>query len=218
MEEEFASEIMENRMSFLTQVSAIQGNDGVAVLNIAGSGRVVESSLKGGQKHQLATLRTEVAGEMTKSGYVDTLMYDATNVDFAGTRHYLVAFKTQEGSRNWNRNQAEIEYELRKRFESTTSVEPSFHLFDSAIMASYAKQTIDLEQTVEGVIKNARSRAFSAIEQSSRSRTVRGNVKNELNSSVSGMDASESCSSDNVNLSQKGLASSSSWTGHVQDS
>lgn len=220
MEEEFASEIMDNRMSFLAELSAIQGSNGVATINVAGSVRVVESPLKGRRTTQLRDLQTVLADEITQSGYVDASTYDRTNVDFAEARQYVIAFKNQEVSRNWNRNQAQVEYELWKRFASTTSVKPFFHYFDSAIMASYAKYSVDPEQTFESVIERARSLAYAAVEQSSRSRTVRGNVMNEPNSSFSGMDATESCSKENVCLSQEGLASSSppAWKVPVQKS
>lgn len=215
MDEEFASEISRRRELFLHQLSAIQTNDGVAAFNVAGSVRVVESQLKGGRAQNMRIIQTVLSDEMTNYGYINSYGYDETNVGFAEARHYVVAFKGQETSRNWFRNEAQVEYEIQKRFAMGSTMEIPFLLFDSANMVSYSKSSVGPAQAFEGVIQHARSLAVSSVDQRSVSRARDGDVKNEPTySSFSDMEASESCSNKNRNLSEDGIASSPSWTDH----
>jgi hypothetical protein len=60
-------------------------------------------------------------------------------VGFTESRNYVVAFKDMETVSNWHRNEAQVNFEIRKRAVATKSGDSPFLVFDSSKMISYSR-------------------------------------------------------------------------------
>ena len=204
MEEEFAVDMMSNRQSILDQLYNQLSCNGVISVNIAGSTRSVESMNKGYLTPTRRNLQNDFAQELKNLGFVQSYKYEEYNTGLPETRSYVVAFKDNEMSKNWNTNESKTEIKLRNRILYNQSGKLPLEVLDAAKLASYSN--LPLKQDLKQTLSIARTKARQAVEQSNLSRMAGSNIKYDVNSSCSSVENTEECKEARLSLPEQSSA------------
>jgi len=142
LEEEFTSEIMDNRASFFSGLNEFLSEDGVLALHVPGDVRAVDLPIPNehGVRAGIHSERQEaVVKDLDQLGFKEMKEYEENQSGFPESRSYIVAFKDPRTAKNWHRNEAQVKQELHKRSVLTKSGKSLFKFFDGATMVSYSK-------------------------------------------------------------------------------
>jgi hypothetical protein len=144
---------MDDQSSFFSKLNSLLGEDGVVSVHVSGDVRAVDSIST--KRRIVAGRRTErqsrIATELANAGFQATKQYEETETGLIQSRHYVVAFKDLQTAEKWNRNEAEINTEIRKRSAATSSGKPAFKFFDGATMTSYSRAS-SKETEMQGAV------------------------------------------------------------------
>lgn len=129
---EFCDELYNNEQ-FLRSLFDGLSEDGTVVMQVG------ESPESGAPAEHLAMhqKRAALIDYFSKFGFKSMHIYGEANSGLTNTWNYLVAFKSFTARKNWFRNEAEINLDIRKRMVKTRSGEPPLMYFDGATMVSY---------------------------------------------------------------------------------
>ena len=72
-------------------------------------------------------------------GFPEVRYYEENHGGFIDLRSYLVGFKSTETIINWNRNEASVSLEIKKRSSATVDGASPFRYFDGPTMVSYSE-------------------------------------------------------------------------------
>lgn len=145
LEEEVSKDILSEEQSFWSSLRKLMSEDGVLVINVARDLRSVDSQALSQRVSSFHDPTLRILEKFSSMGMVSK-QYSEDQGGFPKARRYVVAFASPETARNWNRNEAQVTHEIRKRSLASRSGAFTFEFFDGAIMASYSK----FEQGIEG--------------------------------------------------------------------
>eukprot|EP00539_Tryblionella_compressa_P019368 CAMPEP_0178865454 /NCGR_PEP_ID=MMETSP0747-20121128/4430_1 /TAXON_ID=913974 /ORGANISM="Nitzschia punctata, Strain CCMP561" /LENGTH=651 /DNA_ID=CAMNT_0020532265 /DNA_START=14 /DNA_END=1969 /DNA_ORIENTATION=+ len=195
MEEEYANEIIANLRVFLDKLYSILSRNGVASVNVFGSARVVDSRARKGGTQYLKGVQSIFAEVMKSVGFEQSFAYEENDVSLPETRLYAVGFKDRNAAMRWERNDAQINIELRNRLIGTASDHLPLVVFDGPIMATYSKTEPNTKTTMETARAGVPNGSLRDIKQNPSvcEATSADEAKKELNSSFSRIRSSRSC-------------------------
>lgn len=140
MEEEVARDLLRGIPDFLRGLQSVLNPGGILVFNAGTDFRALDSKTT---LHTVAsqdlTTQEEIIKDLAKMGFANVKQYSENLAGYPNPRNFIVAFSDDLTAKNWNRNEAQMNWVIRHRAVKTKSGHNPFKFFDGTAMVSYSR-------------------------------------------------------------------------------